>query len=73
MGDADHWEGEGVREVRGDWQVAETQLSELQNTRVLFEEARLLAWNLAHYGGRGSRRASVKRSLRWTGKQRPTG
>jgi hypothetical protein len=58
MGDADHWEGEGVGEVRGDWQVAETQLSELQNTRVLFEEARLLAWNLAHH-----RRARLETSL----------
>jgi hypothetical protein len=35
--------------LRGDGQMAESQLSELQNMRVLLEEARLLARNLAYH------------------------
>jgi hypothetical protein len=39
-------------------QMAESQLSELQNMRVLIEEARLLARNLAYH-----RRANLESSI----------
>jgi hypothetical protein len=35
--------------LRDDGQMAESQLSELQNMRVLLEEARVLARNLAYH------------------------
>ena len=35
--------------MRGDGQMAESQLSELRNMRVLLEEARVLAHNLAYH------------------------
>jgi hypothetical protein len=35
--------------LRGDGQMAESQLSELRNMRVLLEEARVLARNLAYH------------------------
>jgi hypothetical protein len=35
--------------LRDDGQMAESQLSELRNMRVLLEEARVLAHNLAYY------------------------
>jgi hypothetical protein len=35
--------------LRGDGQMAESQLSELRNMRVLLEEARVLAHNLAYH------------------------
>ena len=37
------------REGRSDPQMAESQLSELQNVRVLLEEARVLSRNLAYH------------------------
>jgi hypothetical protein len=39
----------GRREERSDRPMAESQLSELQNMRVLLEEARGLSRNLAYY------------------------
>ena len=36
-------------EQGSDWQMAESQLSELQNMRVLLEEARGLSRNLAYH------------------------
>jgi len=44
--------------VREDWRMAESQLAELQNMRVLLEEARVLARNLAYH-----RRARLETSL----------
>ena len=38
-----------------EWRMAESQLDELQNMRVLLEEARGLARDLAYHRGRGSR------------------
>ena len=35
--------------MRGEGQMAESQLSELRNMRVLLEEARMLARNLAYH------------------------
>jgi hypothetical protein len=35
--------------LRGESQMAESQLSELRNMRVLLEEARILARNLAYH------------------------
>ncbi len=35
--------------MRGESQMAESQLSELRNMRVLLEEARILARNLAYH------------------------
>jgi hypothetical protein len=35
--------------LRGDGQMAESQLSELRNMRVLLEEARVLTHNLAYH------------------------
>jgi hypothetical protein len=35
--------------LRGEGQMAESQLSELRNMRVLLEEARVLARNLAYH------------------------
>jgi hypothetical protein len=35
--------------LRGEGQMAESQLSELRNMRVLLEEARMLARNLAYH------------------------
>ncbi len=37
------------RERGSDWRMAESQLSELQNMRVLLEEARGLSRNLAYH------------------------
>jgi hypothetical protein len=44
--------------LRNDGQMAESQLSELRNMRVLLEEARVLARNLAYH-----RRARLERGL----------
>ena len=41
-----HGRGGGLRD---DEQIAESQISELQNMRVLLEEARVLARNLAYH------------------------
>ena len=46
------------RPISGEAQLTESQLSELQNMRVLLEEARVLARNLAYH-----RRASVEAKL----------
>jgi hypothetical protein len=48
--------------------MGESQLVELQNMRVLLEEARLLARNLAYHRERGWRMSSVARWMRWTGR-----
>jgi hypothetical protein len=44
--------------LRNDGQMAESQLSELRNMRVLLEEARMLARNLAYH-----RRARLEKGL----------
>jgi hypothetical protein len=44
--------------LRNDGQMAESQLSELRNMRVLLEEARILARNLAYH-----RRARLEKGL----------
>jgi hypothetical protein len=49
---------EGNRSIGREVQLSESQLSELQNMRVLLEEARVLARNLAYH-----RRASVEAKL----------
>ncbi len=46
------------REQGSAWQMAESQLSELQNMRVLLEEARGLSRNLAYH-----RRARLEEGL----------
>jgi hypothetical protein len=38
-----------MRDLRNDRHMAESQLSELRNMRVLLEEARVLARNLAYH------------------------
>jgi hypothetical protein len=48
----------GREQGSGDWQMAESQLSELQNMRVLLEEARGLSRNLAYH-----RRARLEATL----------
>src|SRR5215203_6828963 len=50
----------GRREQGPDRQMAESQLSELQNTRVLLEEARGLSRNLAYH-----RRARLEATIGW--------
>ena len=45
-------------EGRSDWPLADSQLSELQNMRVLLEEARGLSRNLAYH-----RRARLESSI----------
>jgi hypothetical protein len=49
---------EGYRSISSEVHLTESQLSELQNMRVLLEEARMLARNLAYH-----RRASVEAKL----------
>jgi hypothetical protein len=44
--------------IRNEWPIAESQLSELRNMRVLLEEARVLARDLAYH-----RRARVEAVL----------
>jgi hypothetical protein len=39
----------GGEQGSGDWQMAESQLSELQNMRALLEEARRLSRNLSYH------------------------
>ena len=57
---AERFKRNNVGEERRRWEpsMAESQLSELQNMRVLLEEARLLARNLAHH-----RRAKLEAGL----------
>ena len=45
--------------MRENWRMAESQLSELRNMRVLLEEARTLARNFSYH-----RRARVETNLR---------
>lgn len=50
----------------GRWgRMAESQLSELRNMRVLLEEARLRAQDLAYLGGRDWKPFSGRRWTRW--------
>jgi hypothetical protein len=48
----------GREQGSGNWQMAESQISELQNMRVLLEEARGLSRNLAYH-----RRARLEKRL----------